>query len=261
METARRSWIAQISHELRTPLAVLRGEIESIEDGARQPTREVMASLRDEVLQLNRLVNDLHTLSVADMGGLRCDFIPGDAHATLLGVTQRFEARASRAGLTLEHPGPATRPLPVRWDMGRMEQVLANLLTNSLRYTHSPGIVRVDWHTEGPILVLTVDDTAPGVPTADLELLFDPLFRTDRARQRGRPQDMTQALANRSLRPGDEDSTYSSGLGLAIVRSLVLAHGGKVSASASALGGLCVTVRLPLIVSAPSNRVPSHEPR
>ncbi len=83
LEDARRLWIAQISHELRTPLAVLRGEIESIEDGARQPTAAVMASLREEVLQLTRLVNDLHTLSVADADGLRCDFTHGNAHTAM----------------------------------------------------------------------------------------------------------------------------------------------------------------------------------
>jgi two-component system sensor histidine kinase BaeS len=86
LEEARRSWIAQISHELRTPLSVLRGELEAIEDGARAPTPQVLSSLRDEVLQLNRLVDDLHTLSVADMGGMRCEPTEGDAQLFLLRV-------------------------------------------------------------------------------------------------------------------------------------------------------------------------------
>jgi two-component system, OmpR family, sensor histidine kinase BaeS len=214
LEAARRLWIAQISHELRTPLAVLRGEIESIEDGARQPTREVMASLRDEVLQLNRLVNDLHTLSMADVDGLRCEFTRGDANAALVRVAQRF------------------------WDFGRIEQLLGNLITNSLRYTDAPGEVHVNWKIDSSKtnaglpqqLVLSVEDSAPGVSPTDLPQLFEPLFRADKARQRG-------------TRYGDE---HGSGLGLAIVRSIAQAHGGTVVASPSPRGGLLQCVYLPL---------------
>ena len=226
LEDARRIWIAQISHELRTPLAVLRGEIESIEDGARQPTPAVMASLRDEVLQLNRLVNDLHTLSVAELDGMHCEFTDGDAHSTLLRVSQRFEARAQQAGLQLQLPRQDGPPIAVRWDFGRIEQLLGNLIANSLRYTDAPGVVLLNWHQQGQALVLTVEDSAPSVSAADLPQLFEPLFRTDRARQRG--------------------GEHGSGLGLSIVRSIVQAHRGTVSASLSPRGGLRVCVRLPL---------------
>ena len=243
LEQARRSWIAQISHELRTPLAVLRGELESIEDGARQPTPEVLASLRDEVMQLTRLVNDLHTLSVADMGGLSCDFREGDAHAALHAVAQRFDTQAQRCGLTLEYPARSPQPLLAHWDFGRMEQVLANLLTNSLRYTHAPGRVRVEWHTQGTWLVLTVEDTAPGVSAADMPQLFDPLFRADRSRQR-----------HQAAHGASPEESHSSGLGLSIVRSMVQAHGGSVEASTSALGGLRMCVRVPLVAGQPGTQ-------
>ncbi len=227
LETARRVWIAQISHELRTPLSVLRGEMEAIEDGARQPTPQVMSSLRDEVLQLTRLVDDLHTLSVADVDGLRCDFAPGDAHAKLWRVAQRFEAQAQQRGLALQLPRRTDAPINVVWDFGRIEQLLANLLTNSLRYTDAPGSIAVDWHCNGQIVTLTVDDSAPGVSDADLRELFEPLFRGDKARQRG-------------------DGQHGSGLGLAIARSIVHAHQGTISASASQRGGLQMCVRLPV---------------
>jgi two-component system sensor histidine kinase BaeS len=114
--------------------------------------------------------------------------------------------------------------------------VLANLLTNSLRYTQSPGRVRVDWHTQGPLLMLTVDDTAPGVSASDMPQLFEPLFRADRSRQR-------------STSNGGADQVHSSGLGLSIVRTMVQAHGGSVEATASDLGGLRVIVRVPLRAS------------
>lgn len=227
LETARRVWIAQISHELRTPLSVLRGEMEAIEDGARQPTPQVMASLRDEVLQLTRLVDDLHTLSVADVDGLRCDFRPGDAHANLWRVAQRFEAQAQQHGLTLQLPPQTAQVISVAWDFGRIEQLLANLLTNSLRYTDAPGSIAVDWHSDGHTVTLTVDDSAPGVNDADMRELFEPLFRGDRARQRG-------------------DGQHGSGLGLAIARSIAHAHQGTISASASQRGGLQMCVRLPV---------------
>ena len=238
LEDARRLWIAQISHELRTPLAVLRGEIESIEDGARQPTAAVMASLREEVLQLTRLVNDLHTLSVADADGLRCEFTHGNAHTALLRVARRFAEPARQRGLELHLPPDDAPAIAVYWDFGRVEQLLDNLLANSLRYTDAPGEVFLTWKIDSSKpnsslpqrLILSLEDSAPGVNPADLPQLFEPLFRADKARQRG-------------TRYGD---AHGSGLGLAIVRSIVHAHGGTVAASPSARGGLWLCVYLPL---------------
>jgi two-component system sensor histidine kinase BaeS len=224
LEDARRHWIAQISHELRTPLSVLRGELESIEDGARLPTPQVLGGLRDEVLQLSRLVDDLHTLSVADMHGLPCEFTGGDAHAGLWRAANRFGVLAKQKGLLLQLPPQSAVALPVLWDFGRIEQLVNNLLTNSLRYTDTPGTVVVAWTVEGAFITLTVDDSAPGVSTADLSELFEPLFRVDRARQRG--------------------DGHASGLGLSIVRSIAQAHQGSASASASPLGGVQLRVRL-----------------
>lgn len=226
LEGTRRHWIAQISHELRTPLSVLLGELESIEDGARQPTPEVLANLRSEVVQLVRLVNDLHTLSMADLGALPCVFSDGDAATLLTRVARRFEPRAHKAGLALQLPGgPAAA---VRWDLGRIEQLLTNLLENSLRYTTAPGQVRVQWSVLGHQLVLRVDDTPPGAPAGQLDQLFEPLYRADTARQR------------RAQGAG------GSGLGLAICKAIVLAHGGRIHAEPSKLGGLSVVVHLPL---------------
>ncbi len=228
LEAARRSWIAQISHELRTPLAVLKGELESIEDGARQPTPQLLRSLQDEVQQLIRLVNDLHTLAVADLGQLPCTFMDGDASALLTRVAQRYTSRLAKSGIDLELY--AVPPIGVRWDFGRIEQLLTNLLENALRYTHAPGRVQVSWAVQhaagGPQLQLTVQDTPPGVRSAELGQLFEPLYRADTARTRGQH--------------------HGSGLGLAIARAIVQAHGGSIAAQASPLGGLAVITTLPL---------------
>ncbi len=235
LEGARRRWIAQMSHELRTPLSVLLGELESIQDGARQPTPAVVANLRAEVLQLVRLVNDLHTLSMADLGALACEFADGDATAALTRAVQRFSVRADKAGLALHlQAGP---PVRARWDFGRIEQLLTNLLENSLRYTTAPGQVRVQWAVTADTLELRVDDSLPGVAPEDLGQVFDPLFRADKARQR-RHGGHGAAGANEAM--------GGSGLGLSISRAIVQAHHGRIDAHASDLGGLCVAVSLPL---------------
>jgi two-component system sensor histidine kinase BaeS len=225
LEGARRRWIAQISHELRTPLSVLLGELEAIQDGVRAATPEMVGTLRSEVLQLVRLVNDLHTLSMADLGALPCVFADGQAGPLLRRVAERFEPRLRGAGLTLELvAGPD--PL-AHWDAGRIEQLLTNLLENCARHARAPGRVRVHWALDGAALVLTVEDSGPGVAPADLPQLFEPLFRADIARTR-------------------QAGTAGSGLGLAICRAIVQAHGGTIAASASALGGLRILARLPL---------------
>ncbi len=229
LDGARRRWLAQISHELRTPLTVLRGELEAIEEGARAPTPAVWASLRDEALHLTRLVADLHTLAVADLNGMSCNFDWGEPEAWLERSVKRFSALAEQAGLHLQVP-PAAKRLPslrVYWDFERLAQALAAVLDNSLRYTQAPGRVEVlatiDTHLKR--YLIEVRDSAPGVPPADLSQLFEPLFRSGRALPRGG-------------RPG-------SGLGLAIAKSIVAAHGGHISARASALGGVSIVMDLP----------------
>ena len=225
MEASRRHWIAQISHELRTPLSVLRGEMESIEDGARAPTPGVMASLREEVAQLTRLVDDLHMLSMADINQLSCSFAAGDISEALARMTRRFDTRATQLGLNLRFNAGAPA-LVAHWDWGRIEQLLSNLLENSLRYTSSPGQIQVRWRLQQEVVLLTVEDSTPGVAAEHLHRLFEPLFRLDIARTR--------------------TGQHGSGLGLSIVRAIVQAHQGKVQAKPSPLGGLTIEVALPL---------------
>lgn len=225
LEATRRTWIAEISHELRTPLAVLRGELEAIEDGARQASPAVLRSLRDEVSQLTRLVDDLHTLAVADLGRMPCEFTPGDVNEALLRMTHRFDARAAQMGLVLDII-PAGQPIKADWDFGRIEQLLTNLLENSLRYTRAPGRIVVRWQASAHTVTLTVEDSAPGVPAAQLSKVFEPLFRADASRTR--------------------TGQHGSGLGLSIVRAIARAHRGNAQVYASSLGGLALQIELPL---------------
>jgi two-component system sensor histidine kinase BaeS len=190
---------------------------------------EAIGVLHDEVLRIGKLVDDLHLLATSDLQALPCHFAPADALDLLQRVARRFEGRALAAGLTVKLQGwdgpPPPARLAVQWDADRIEQLLANLMENSLRYTDAPGQVRLGLQPAGDTVNLVVEDSAPGVPADQWPQLFEPLYRGDsaRARQHG-----------------------GSGLGLAICEAIARAHGGQLGASASALGGLCITVSLPL---------------
>ena len=240
LQRARRLWIAQISHELRTPLSVLRGELESVQDGAREANATLINNLLDEVLHLGRLVGDLHTLSMADVGQLHCEFQTQNVASELLRIAQRYTAIAQSHGLVL-HIDPAVNPNPsdfassntaeiwAHWDMRRIHQVLTNLLENSLRYTDAPGRIVLQWWVQSSDFCFTIEDSAPSVPKDAIPQLFEPLYRADTARQRKA-----------------DGSAGGSGLGLAIVRAIVYAHHGTIQASHSALGGIKIELTLPL---------------
>ena len=226
LEGARRQWLADMSHELRTPLTVLRGEIDAQIDGIIQQTPESLQSLREEVFKLNTLVDDLHLLAMADLRALPCYFEAVDAVLLIRGIVQRFNLRASQVGLTLSLELPAEYPLLVRWDAKRIEQLVSNLLDNSLRHTDAPGWVVIELKlTEPDKVQLMVEDTAPSVPVDDLPRVFEPLFRADTSRVR---------------------STGGSGLGLAICMQIVKAHHGELHAAISAMGGMQFRLELPV---------------
>jgi len=224
LESARRRWIADMSHELRTPLAALRGEIEALVDGVRPLTAEAALSLREEVLHLGSLVDDLHLLAMSDLNALPCHFEETDAKTIVQRVRQRFALRAQQLGLTLEFEDAPTGSVPVCWDARRIDQLLDNLVDNSLRYTDALGGTILRLAVDARRVCIEVDDTAPGVPASDLERVFEPLYRADAARSR---------------------HSGGSGLGLAICHAIVTAHRGSISATASPLGGLRIRIELP----------------
>ena len=228
-QSSRKRLLADISHELRTPLTVLTGEIEALKDGVRKFDEKQLASLEQEVQRLSHLVEDLYQLSVSDVGGLRYQFASVDLVQLLQRVTDRVHKRAVEQGIELslirlENSAMSTGQT-VTADIQRLEQLLLNLLENSLAYTDAPGKVTVKLSRAATMAVVTIDDTAPGVDDADCEQLFDPLFRAEVSRSR---------------------RTGGAGLGLAICRNIASAHGGSITALPSALGGLSIRVELPL---------------
>ena len=138
-EQAKRSWVADISHELRTPLAVLRGEIEAIQDGIRPMNRESVGSLHQEVIRLGRLVDDLYQLSLSDVGALSYRKENVDLAALLRGVAAPYRTDFDARGITMAVTLPTETKATVFADASRLQQLFANLLDNSLKYT-DPGV-------------------------------------------------------------------------------------------------------------------------
>ncbi len=222
-EQLRRSMVADISHELRTPLAVLRGEIEALEDGVRPLTPDTLASLQAEVLMLNKLIDDLHELSLADEGALTYRMADVDLEALIVSATHLFRERlrAKRLELSLEL---TPRTPEVRGDPQRLRQLLTNLLENALRYTDPGGVVTVRLGAEHGRVRLDILDSAPGVPDDALPRLFERLYRVDASRSR---------------------ESGGSGLGLTICQRIAEAHGATIEAHPSPLGGVWIAVIFP----------------
>ena len=223
LEGQRRRWLAEISHELRTPLAVLRGEIDVLQDGLRPLNAAALLSLGEEVMRLSRITDDLHFLAVSDLDRLRGQFDSHDAVALCRTTVERFRQSSLAKGLEIDFVS-AEASCRVWWEADKIDRMLAGLISNSISYTQAPGRIAITLQQDRDSVLITVEDSAPGVDAVHLPLLFDPLYRVEAARDR---------------------ESGGSGLGLAIVAAIATAHGGSGRAEASALGGLMVTVMLP----------------
>jgi two-component system sensor histidine kinase BaeS len=224
---ARQQWVADIAHELRTPLSVLRAEIESLQDGVRPLDQSSMASLAHETARLSRLVEDLHTLSMSDVGALSYYKEPIELAEVVTDILDAHRRALEEKGLQVEtHLDVSIRVLA---DESRLAQVFGNLLQNNLRYTSAPGRVVVTLRREGHRAVVAWEDSGPGVAEGDLPRLTERLFRVETSRNR---------------------ASGGSGLGLAIAQAIVEGHGGTLTARASKLGGLAIEVDLPIYASA-----------
>lgn len=227
-QTERQQWIADISHELRTPLAILRGELEAVQDGVRPLNAETIDSFHQEVVHLSTLVNDLHELSLSDVGALIYKKEPLDLGELLESCIEKHGQLTQKHNLEVTLELPASHPeheLGIFGDPDRLLQLFDNLLQNSCRYTNSGGEVRVRAYEDGHHVLIEWFDSAPGVSDQDLAHLFDRLYRVEMSRNRAKG---------------------GSGLGLAICQNIVNAHDGSIAASHSPLGGLKLTIAFPL---------------
>jgi two-component system sensor histidine kinase BaeS len=216
----RRDLVASVAHELRTPVAVLQAGHEALADGVIDASPEELGSLRDEVLRLARMVDDLQTMAAADAAVLhltreRCDLadIAGTAADSL---ARRFEA----AEVALDRQLAAA---PVLADERWMHQVVTNLLGNALKFTPAGGTVTIRTGQQGADAILEVTDTGVGIPADELPRIFDRFWRGQAAAQ-----------------------TSGSGIGLAIAAELTVAHGGTLTADSQPGQGARFTLTLPL---------------
>ena len=183
-EKMRQQWLTDISHELRTPLAVLHGEIEALQDGIREPTPPNLASLHAEVTRLNKLVEDLHLLSMADSDRLFLKKQWISPYRVLEKIVESYQARLSRCKINLDLLLDGIREILILADADRLGQVFANILENACKYVRSPGHLKISGQANDHFLTLNFEDSGPGVPKDALPRLFDRLYRADSSRNR-----------------------------------------------------------------------------
>ncbi len=219
---AERGWISNTSHELQTPLAVLRAQIEALQDGVRQPNAETLAEMHAAQMRLSRLVQDLKILTYSREPELVADMGREDLVEIAREAVETARPTLEAAGIEIECVFPET--LPLGCDRLRIGQVIDNLLQNAARYTDAPGKVRLAIQRKDGFAQVSIDDTPPTAPNDVLPRLFDRFYRAEGSRSR--------ALGG-------------SGLGLSVCKAIVEAQGGIITAAASDMGGLNVTLTLP----------------
>ncbi len=219
----RRELLADIAHELRTPLTIIRGRLEGILDGIYPADTAHVAPVLEETYVLERLVEDLRLLTLAETRQLHFDLQPLDLGDLAQRTAGLFEAEAAERQITLTVSAEPNLP-PVQADSQRVGQVLGNLLSNALRFANAGDQVSILVKPVPSGVEVVVADTGPGVPDAELPHLFDRFWRSERSRTR---------------------AAGGAGLGLAIARQLVEAQSGTIQAANRPTGGLEVSFTLP----------------
>jgi signal transduction histidine kinase len=223
----QQQFVADVSHELRTPLTVLRGSLEVAleEDRTPEEYREAIGNALLEVRHLARISQNLLFLARGESSRITLSFANLDLSRFLADVVRELQPAAADRGLELTVETPQT-PVQAFADAGRLQQVLHNLIENSIRYTEPGGAIRVRLTATASEARVDVVDNGVGIPEKDQPYVFERFFRSDRAR--------------RAYKGG-------SGLGLSIVRWIVEAHKGSVSVQSIPDEGSTFTVRLPLV--------------
>lgn len=227
-EHVRQDFAAEVAHELRTPLTVLRSQLEGFRVGVLTPDPQALDSLEEEVQRMSRLVADLQVLGSAEASGFSLHRTATDLAALVEDAAREVAGPFAEARVTLH---TQLEPVTAAVDTDRIRQVLANLLSNAMKFTSAGEQVTITLHDDNTGAVIEVRDTGPGIPAEELPHIFDRFFR------------------------GHDAQPGGSGIGLAVVRELAEAHGGTVTAASEPGYGATFTVRLP---SQPTQPTPRH---
>ncbi len=223
LERNRRDMVADVAHELRTPIAALQANLEALQSGALERSAENVTPLLERTRQLSRLVDDLHTLALAEAGQLGLHPERIDVGALVGLALQAYAPMAEEKGVQLRATLP-DETLTQELDPDRMSQVLGNLLSNALRHTPTGGWVELEFALDGEAVEISVADSGPGLSDDEMAHAFERFWRSGRARSR---------------------AGGGAGLGLSIAKHLVQAHGGAIRAERAPDGGARFVVSLP----------------
>ena len=219
LDEHRRNLLADVTHELRTPLTVVQGNLEGMLDGVYPADGLMLRSLIDETKIISRLVEDLRTLALAESGTLQLKKEPTDLAMLARETATTFQTQTDAAGVTLSVDIPSDLPW-LEVDPGRIRQVLTNLLVNALRYTPADGRLSIRYRQEKGVAILEVQDSGVGIPAEELSHVFERFYKSS--------------------------ESGGMGLGLAIAKHLVEAHGGTITAESAPGQGTRIKVVLPL---------------
>lgn len=220
-ETSRRQWVADTSHELKTPLAVLQAQIEAMQDGIRKPTPEHFATMLAQVTSLKKLTQDLAALAQADAQQLQFYYATVNPWDVVQQELMNFQPKFEQADLKVTVEGDGAE---VDLDLDRFKQIVANLLSNSIRYTEAGGQVHIHTEQNEKEWTLYVDDSPFGLTDEQLARIGERFYRVDDSRTR---------------------ATGGTGLGLALSCKITQAMGGSLSFAHSPLGGLRCKLSFP----------------
>lgn len=218
-EQQRRSALADVSHELRTPLTVIQGNLEALLDGVYPADAEHLQPIIEETRVMERLIEDLRTLTMVEAGSLVLHREPTDLANLLADIAASYRGQADQAGIALTAMTGDDLPI-LDIDPARIREVVSNLLTNAIRHTPRDGKVELSAALVDDRVEVTVHDTGSGIPPDQLERIFDRFYRA----------------------PGSP----GSGLGLPIARSLIEAHGGEIVATSELRAGTTVRASIPI---------------
>jgi len=227
-QQAQRDFVANVSHELKTPLTSIQGFAQAILDrtaGTPEAQKRAAEIVLDEALRLHSLVDDLLDLAKFDAGQVAIDLKPTDIAAVLDAVAERLALRAQEKRINLVRQ---QGPMPsVVADGDRLAQVFTNLLDNAIRHTPEGGRISLSAEVSSGWVTIHVEDTGPGIPPEELTRIFERFYQLDHARRGGKER--------------------GAGLGLAISREIVAAHGGALTAQSVVGRGTRFTVRIPVV--------------